>query len=420
MAVLSVIVTSYNIESYIGACLDSITNQTLRDLEIIVVDDGSTDASPRIIAEYAEADPRIVPVLRGTNSPGGVATAANAGLDVATAPYVGFADGDDLYEPEMFERLLTAATTHDADLAMCKYRLFTDASEERTAPPDEHRWDAFDQEAYRLDDAMRIELLRFIAVPWRKIYRRSLLEDNGIRFPVGDYFYEDNPFHWFCVTQAESVALVPEVLCHHRLARAGQTMSTADERLFRIFEHHDTIYDFLDRKGWLEVYQTTLLAWAMSQMEWISRRTPANLRRQLYEVLRRVYSHYTEVQVGRAIAEAGKGVYARRLSEALVKDNYPRFVEALEQNAKGHSPVVRGWYHLRYSGPRRTARIAARFVGQQVSRHSPVKPAKLARRSRVGVGTDEVLFALAVLERRIATLEQAVRDQADRPADQGR
>ena len=81
----------------------------------------------------------------------------------------------------------------------------------------------------------RRQFLRFIAVPWRKLYRRSLLEDHAIRFPVSDSFYEDNPFHWFSVISARSIAVVPEVLCYHRVGRAGQTMATADERLFQIF-----------------------------------------------------------------------------------------------------------------------------------------------------------------------------------------
>ena len=90
MADLSIIVTAYNIEDYIEQCLDSVAVQTLRDLEVLVVDDGSSDSTPEKIVEFCASDPRFIPVLLPENSPGGVATAANAGLDRATAPLVGF------------------------------------------------------------------------------------------------------------------------------------------------------------------------------------------------------------------------------------------------------------------------------------------------------------------------------------------
>ena len=86
MAELSIIVTAYNIERYIEQCLDSVAAQTLRDIEVLVVDDGSSDTTPQKIVEFCAGDQRFIPVLLPDNSPGGVATAANAGLDRATAP----------------------------------------------------------------------------------------------------------------------------------------------------------------------------------------------------------------------------------------------------------------------------------------------------------------------------------------------
>ena len=210
MADLSIIVTAYNIEDYIEQCLDSVAAQTLRDLEVLVVDDGSSDSTPDKIVEFCAGDPRFIPVLLPENSPGGVATAANAGLDRATAPWVGFVDGDDYVEPTMFERLVGAAAGCDADLAMCQYQEVVDGSGERRDPADAHRWAELTASCYELDVPTRRQFLRFIAVPWRKLYRRSLLEKNAIRFPVSDGFYEDNPFHWFAVISAQSVAVVPE------------------------------------------------------------------------------------------------------------------------------------------------------------------------------------------------------------------
>lgn len=413
MPQLSIIVTSYNIQEYLRECLDSICAQTLRDIEIIVVDDGSSDDSPAIIAEYAARDPRIISVIRGVRSPGGVATAANAGLDAATAPYVGFADGDDLYEPEMFERLLDAALGSDADLAMCNYRTFSDGSPDRLAPADEHRWADLTRTSYDLDDDLRHTLLRFVAVPWRKIYRRDLLTRHAIRFPVGDYFFEDNPFHWFALLQASSIALVPEVLCYHRVARAGQTMATADERLLRIFEHHTTIYEFLERQHRRDEFAPTLLSWAISQMEWISKRVPAKLHKDLYVTLVAVFDRYTEAEIDLALSEGKKGRRARNLSTALVRHNYPRFVEVLRMaDDRRYALPIRLVNHLRYSGIRKTAQMGVRYTTQRFQAGSRVAAtvAKFAPR-REHVSNENLMFALAALEGRLERIEATLKEK---------
>jgi glycosyltransferase involved in cell wall biosynthesis len=365
---LSVIVTSYNIEAYIGACLDSVVGQTLADMEIIVVDDGSTDATPDIIRARAARDPRIVPVLLDQNSVGGVATAANAGMDRATGEYVGFADGDDLYDPAMFEALLGAARLHDADLAMCQYVLLDDGDGSVRAPGDARRWDELDRSVYDLDVPTSRQFLRFIAVPWRKVYRRTVLEDNDLRFPVGDWFYEDNPFHWFAILSSESIAVVPEVLCQHRVGRTGQTMATVDARLFKMFVHHETIHAWLVDRGLEPTYRSTLLGWAMSQAQWIGRRTPPELRAELFAHLRTVHAHYDAHDVEQAIVEGQRGLAARELSTAVLADDFAAFCAALDRAGEPASPVARLAHHLRRDGVRDTASRVARAARHRLGR----------------------------------------------------
>lgn len=289
MPLLSVIVTSYNIEKYLAKCLDTVINQTLKDLEIIVVDDGSTDGTPGIIRKYAEMDARIRPIYLEENTIGGVASAANAGLDAATGEYVGFADGDDYLEPDMFDKLVTAAKTHQSDLAMCKYMLI-DETGAKAAPAEKNRWNRFEKTEHIVFDSEKksVEILRFIAVPWRKIYRRELIESKGIRFPVVDYFWEDNPFHWYSVCAARDIVVVPEVLCYHRVGRVGQTMATRDAGLLNMFGHYQTIRDWLADRGLLERYEITLLAWAISQFEWIHKRLPKESGIPLYDTMAKI------------------------------------------------------------------------------------------------------------------------------------
>ena len=417
MADASIIVTAYNIENYIEQCLDSIAVQTLSDLEVIVVDDGSSDSTPQKIAAFCAADARFIPVLLPDNSPGGVATAANAGLDRATAPWIGFADGDDYIEPTMFERLVAAATRCDADLAMCEYQEVVDNTGERRDPADAHRWAELTQTCYELSVPTRQQILRFIAVPWRKLYRRSLLEDHAIRFPVTDGFYEDNPFHWFAVLSARSIAVVPEVLCYHRVGRAGQTMAAADERLFQIFGHHDTIHRWLVSRRLLDVYDTNLLGWVVSQMEWISARTPPPLRRKLFEILVPIFAQYPPATLARALREGNKGVTAQRLSAAVSKGEFGSFVRTLASRPGSRNPVISAAFHLKHSGVQHTAVLAGRYLRNTLRGGPMAQAANRVAGARRDSRTRDVMFGLMVIQRRLGSLETRLSEVQGRLAE---
>ena len=112
---ISVIVPVYNVEKYLPACLDSICHQTLKELEIILVDDGSTDNSGRIAEQYALQDKRIRVVHQRNGNPGAT---RNVGLELATGEYIGFVDSDDWIEPEMFASLYAKAETDNLDIVV--------------------------------------------------------------------------------------------------------------------------------------------------------------------------------------------------------------------------------------------------------------------------------------------------------------
>ncbi len=116
---ISVIVPVYNVEGFLVKCVESITNQTYRDLEIILVDDGSTDNSPALCDTIAKTDERIK-VIHKQN--GGLSSARNAGLDVMTGDFVAFVDSDDFIHPQMYEKLVELIVNNDADVASCQYR----------------------------------------------------------------------------------------------------------------------------------------------------------------------------------------------------------------------------------------------------------------------------------------------------------
>ena len=131
---ISVIVPVYKVEPYLRRCVDSILAQTHKNLEVILVDDGSPDGCPAICDEYAAKDSRVK-VIHKEN--GGVSSARNAGLDTATGDYIGFVDSDDWIEPDMYEDLLGALKETEADFSMCGFALLNGPEAGReTMPPE--------------------------------------------------------------------------------------------------------------------------------------------------------------------------------------------------------------------------------------------------------------------------------------------
>lgn len=423
---VSVIVTSFNIEAYIAQCLDGVLAQTLRDIEVIVVDDGSTDGTPAIIEQYAAQDPRVLPVLLEHNSIGGVATAANAGLERATAPYVGFMDGDDYCEPTMFQKLLDAAERYDTDLAMCSYRVVDTDTAEMGPPPDATKWSYLDRDHYQLDADTRGRVLEFNAVPWRKLYRTSLLQAEGLRFPVGDYFYEDNPFHWFTVVSARSIALVPEVLCYHRVQRSGQSMAVADARLLRIFDHHWTIHSFLAERGVLDVFAPHLISWVIRQASWVAPRTPPELRRDLFDRLHAIFEAYEPHLFREGLILFPKGRQVTGIVRAARRGSYDGFCEWLDREAGEvvepdratsieSAPMDRQPAARVRTAARRLRTLARRGTrpGQGVPATSSPQVAQdetQASSPEPSIDTRDLMFGLMVLQHRLSIAEREIRD----------
>jgi glycosyltransferase involved in cell wall biosynthesis len=181
-ALISVIVPVYKVETELGKCVKSVINQTYKNLEIILVDDGSPDNCPEICDNFSKEDSRIK-VLHKEN--GGLSDARNAGLDIANGDYISFVDSDDWIEPDFIEVLLTNIETNDADISICNYRMVNEQGQIRHYIPENSSVELFDH-----DQGIR-ELfanIKFTAMMPTKLYKKHLFDD--IRFPK-DHIYED-------------------------------------------------------------------------------------------------------------------------------------------------------------------------------------------------------------------------------------
>ena len=175
MELISIIVPIYNVEKYINQCLDSIINQTYKNLEIILVDDGSPDNCGKICDEYAIKDNRIK-VIHKEN--GGLSSARNAGLDVASGEYISFIDSDDYVAENFIEKLYGLCKENDAEIAECGFIKFEGYIELKYLEEKNEKYVSTD-----MLKRMYFETATRTIVVWNKLYKRCIYE--GLRFPIG-------------------------------------------------------------------------------------------------------------------------------------------------------------------------------------------------------------------------------------------
>ncbi len=243
---VSVVLPVYNVECYLRQCLDSIVGQTLKELEIICVDDGSTDGSPDILREYAEKDARIH-ILHQNNQTLG--PARNNGMKLARGKYLVFLDSDDFFAPDMLEAMAARAEETSADIVLCAYRRFDSATGEYTS------------QALGLNDRLLKEYPVFsrtdfpdqiiqVTAPnvWTKLFRRAYIEENAFSFSVlGNS--EDVCFTYLSICLADRIAWVPDAYVSYRVGRADSLESRKGEHPLCFIAADRALYDELHRHG---------------------------------------------------------------------------------------------------------------------------------------------------------------------------
>ena len=177
---VSVIIPAWNASSYLRQCLDSVTSQTLTDIEIICVDDGSTDDTPDILHEYAEKDVRIS-VIRQENR--GAGAARNNALRHAKGKYLSFLDADDFFEPDMLEKSFEAAEKHNADVVVFGCDFYSESSGRfRSCPNSINRLILPPGEVFSLKDVRTDAFRLFFGWAWDKLIRTDLVLENSLAF----------------------------------------------------------------------------------------------------------------------------------------------------------------------------------------------------------------------------------------------
>ena len=228
MPKVSVIVPVYQVEAYLSECLDSILAGTFEDYELILVDDGTKDNCPAIMADYAARDARIR-LLHNEN--GGLSSARNAGLAVATGEYVAFVDSDDRVTPDFLADTVRAAEETGAELVLFNYRKF---DENGLRPPElPVKDEVLDLTGGRLKDYFYRYWLPYVhgQEAWCRLYRRDVIERNALRFaPNCEVFAEDTLFSAMMLMHTKTLAALKGAYVEYR-QRGDSLMAKKKPRL---------------------------------------------------------------------------------------------------------------------------------------------------------------------------------------------
>ncbi len=264
MTKVSIIVPFHNVEKYIEQCLESLVNQTLTDIEIICIDDASTDASRDIVKGFMRKDERIT--LLNTEKPSGQSTARNMGLEVAKGDYIGFVDSDDWVEPDMFEKMYNKAVEGDTDITMCQANLYDD-KEQKTYTNDYYSLKSLEKTAdttFGPEDT-KDEILDINVVLWNKIYKHTFLKEIEAKFQDG-YIYEDLPFFYETYLKAKKVNILWESLYYYRQNRMFSTMQNSDKKVYDRIPMVELTYKIIQQTDFFKEKKLDIVRWVIDDI----------------------------------------------------------------------------------------------------------------------------------------------------------
>ena len=284
MPSVSIIIPIYNMERYLPQCLDSVISQTMDDLEIICVDDGSNDSSPSILSEYSNLDPRIR-IITKENS--GYGDSMNIGIDASSGEYIGIVEPDDFIEPDMFEVLYKNASEHDLDISRCTFFYHTENGD----VPERFPY-VIKNKVY----APRDKPETFFQQPsdWVNLYRKAFLESNDLRFlPTPGASFQDTSFLFKAYACADRYMIVERPLYHYRL-NENSSCRQSNSKLYYLCGEYEEIWSFIKEKGWYDRYKYLLAQIQFYGYKWNCMRLDNQYRMEFIEQWTKDFRHLNE------------------------------------------------------------------------------------------------------------------------------
>jgi len=263
MPKVSVIVPVYNVEKYIDKCLNSLVNQTLQDIEIIIVNDGTQDKSIEIVENFLTKYHSKIKYFEKKN--GGLSSARNYGLEYAIGEYVAFLDSDDYVEKNMYEEMYNLAKKENADMVECDFiweweygkKIFDKRRNYKTRKRDsiiKSKTNKMEEEIINAEKKEMLKKPRVVA--WNKIYKRDLINKTKLRFPEG-LIYEDVEFFYKLMPHLKKISYINKYFVHY-IQREDSISNNQTEKTGDIFKILDNIFDYYKEKRIFNKYKKEL------------------------------------------------------------------------------------------------------------------------------------------------------------------
>lgn len=342
---LSVIVPVYNVADYLDWCLDSLAEQTCADLEILCVNDGSTDNSREILVRRQEQDPRIV-IIDKEN--GGLSSARNAGIKAAKAPVVCFLDSDDRFTPDATEVILQTFANEQPDVvtfgAHCYPRKAAYPWLTQHLSPRDVVYEPFHP------DLLFKEMSRPFA--WRTAVRTDFLRDNNLYFDESVAFGEDQIFHFALYPRAHKTVLISNKLYEYRVAREGSLMDRVVKDPFTKMQKHVDITAVIladankpaGRQSLLDACPAHMMEWVVEFLLNETFDLPQGQRNEILGLIRPILLQYWDIVTVResAAPEPVKQILCASMREATLSDKEAKqLLRAYRQQGGFAKRVVR-------------------------------------------------------------------------------
>ncbi len=312
MTKVSVVVPVYNTEKYLVKCLESLVKQTLQDIEIVIVDDGSTDNSSQIIEQY-RCSYSNVKVFTKEN--GGQATARNLGITKCSGEYIGFMDSDDYVALDMFENMYQRAITENADFVECNYRYVKVNGQE------ELELKTYGDVRPYLDN--RDMFFNPLVSPWNKLYKAELLQNPMIYFPEG-YIYEDTSFFIKAIPYIKKSVYVNEPYVTHILRDSSTMNINKSKKIGDIFYVLEDIINCFQQNKLDEAYKNELEYFCVkillcSSLERISKIQDKKLKKQFVEnTLLMIQRYFKEYKKNPYLKKGSKNLYMKTINSFTI------------------------------------------------------------------------------------------------------
>ena len=324
MAEVSIIVPVYNVEKYLSFCLDSLVNQTFKDIEIICVNDGSTDNSAEVLEHYAGFDKRIK-IINKEN--GGLSSARNAGLDAASGKYIAFVDSDDFVSHFLVERAYNFVQKKNADFAAFGFDYVVGNSLKLYESGFSFPKGLVGKCVYETDLNENF-YTKIHPTAWCKFYSAKLIQNNNLRF-CEDIIFEDLPFAAEVYLSANRMVYTNLPLYYYRAERQGSILSRRDEKTVDFMTAIERVDDVFHKYGRFEKYKNALMQYNIQRSIHYFITVDGAYREKFFYSMKKYFSKFNFKEYDRRRFAKDKNL---NLISLMVSCNYPAFCKAVKRH----------------------------------------------------------------------------------------